>query len=219
MWIPMLSEVTEAMLQYVNGNDRANQGLGHSTVPEGQAWQKGQLVSSLLPISLTCAHISRMNLEVDRNITMITMCSLNERSMVPENLEITSCKEGNGELSRGRLKTRVSAERLALLIATQKTQWLICLRKEVSTREELRKRDVMGLIASYQGPRPTEVTLTCTIIATPWWDQSEAVWLIGQGIPQLWWTDIENHRNASKYLYPFLYSWTICNHLSLVVYK
>ncbi len=33
----MLSEVTEAMLQYVNGNDRANQGLGHSTVPEGQA--------------------------------------------------------------------------------------------------------------------------------------------------------------------------------------
>ncbi len=92
---------------------------------------------------------------------------LNERSMVPENPEITSWKDGNGELSRGRPKTRVSAKRLALLIVTAKTRWLICLRKEVSTREELRKRDAMGLIASYQGPRPTEVTLTCTIIATP----------------------------------------------------
>ncbi len=207
------------MLQYVNRNDRANQGLGHSTVPEGQAWQKGQLVSSLLPISLTCACISRMNLEVNRNIMMITICSLNERSMVPENLEITSCKARNGELSWGRPKTRVSAERLASLLATRKTRWLICLRKELSTRKELQKRGAVGLIASYQGPRPTEATLTCTIIATPWSDQSEAVWLICQGIPQLWRTDIENHRNASKYLYPFLYSWTVCNHLSLVVYK
>ncbi len=109
-------------------------------------------MSSLLPISLTCTRISRMNLEVNRNITMITMCSLNERSMVPENLEITSCKDGKGELSQGRPKTRVLAERLALLIATRKTRWLICLRKEVSTREELRKKDAVGLIASHQGP-------------------------------------------------------------------
>ncbi|PBK85011.1 hypothetical protein ARMGADRAFT_1036712 [Armillaria gallica] len=117
MWIPILSEVTEAMSQYVNGNNRVNQGLGHSAVPEGQAGQKGQLASSLLPISLTCARISRMNLEWDRNIMMITMCSLNERSMVPEDPVITLCKNGNGEISRGRPKTRVSAERLACLLA------------------------------------------------------------------------------------------------------
>ncbi len=61
---------------------------------EGRLDRNGQLGSSLLPISLTCTRISRMNLEVNRNITMITMCLLNERSMVPENPEITSCKDG-----------------------------------------------------------------------------------------------------------------------------
>ncbi len=207
------------MSQYVNGNNRVNQGLGHSTIPEGQAWQKGHLASSLLPISLTCARLSRMNLEVNHNIRMIAMCSLNERNMVPENLEITLCEEGNGEISWDRPNTRVLAKRLASLLATQKTQWLICLGKELSTRKELQKRDAMGLITSCQGPKPMEVTLTCTIIATPWWDQSEAVWLTCQGIPQLWQTDIENHKNALKYLDPFPYSWTVCNHLSLVVYK
>ncbi len=160
-----------------------------------------------------------MNLEVNHNTMMIAMCLLNKRSMVPENLEITLCKDGNGEISWGRPKTRVSAERLACLLATWKTRWLICLRKELSTRKELWKRDAVGLITSCQGPRPMEVTLTCTIIATPWWDQSEEVWLTCQGIPQLWRTNIENCRNASKYLYPFLYSWTVCNHLLLVVYK
>ncbi len=146
MWIHILSEVTEAMPQYVNGNNRVNQGLGHSTVPEGQAWQKGHLASSLLPIRLTCVRISRMNLELDCNIIMIAMCSLNDRSMVPENLEITLCKEGNGEILWGRPNTRVLTERLASLLAIWKPWWLICLGKELSTRKELWKRNAAGLI-------------------------------------------------------------------------
>ncbi len=146
MWISMLSKVTEAMSQYVNGNNRVNQGLDHSTIPEGQAWQKGQLVSSLLPISLTCTCISRMNLELDHNIMMIAMCSLNKGSMMPKNPEITLCKEENGKILWGRPNTRVSAKRLASLLAIWKTWWLICLGKELSTRKELQKRNVTGLI-------------------------------------------------------------------------
>ncbi len=75
MQILILSEVTEAMSQYVNGNSRVNQGLGHSTVPEGQALQKGQLASSLLPISLTCACISGMNLDLDHNHSLFSILS------------------------------------------------------------------------------------------------------------------------------------------------
>ncbi len=67
---------------------------------KGRLDKKAQLASSLLPIRLTCTRISRMNLELDHDIMMrIAMCLLNERSMVPENPDITSCKEGNGEIS------------------------------------------------------------------------------------------------------------------------
>ncbi len=146
MWIHILNKITKVILQYVNGNNRVNQGLGHSTVLEGQAWQNGQLASLLLPISLTCACISRMNLELDCNTMMIAICSLNERSMVPENLKITSCEKGNGEISWGMPNTRVWTERLASLLAIRKTWWLICLGKELSTRKELWKRNSMSLI-------------------------------------------------------------------------
>ncbi len=54
--------------------------------------------------------------------------------------------------------TWVSAERLAKLLEIQKAQRLICLRKELSTRKELQKRDVVGLIISGQGHKPVAVT-------------------------------------------------------------